>query len=538
MTRGGEPLGIYHQPFKERERTMKNQRQRMLTIVCAFALATNSLTAFAQGAPQEKPQPERERRITIERDGFGIVIAGPGQEAGIPAPPPPDWMQVSPGGFYSFEGNSFAFVSSEMSFGNKVVKGAPYSAETVTETIQTLSDGNRIIRRTTGAVYRDSEGRIRSEQTLGAIGPWAPAGDSPRTIAINDPVEGINYILEPNNKTARKLVFPKLRVAASAPISKTNAQKLAGAALQGNAINKVQPAYPQIAKAAGAQGPVQVSVTINEAGEVESASIISGHPLLRDAALEAAKQWRFKPTEVDGKTVKVQGTLTFNFTLSEGKKAEPGDSPALLRRQAVSSKGKTESLGKQVIEGIEAEGTRVTFTIAAGAIGNEQPINIISERWYSPELQTVVMSKNSDPRSGETIYRLTNINRNEPDHSLFEVPADYTIKDDLRTVQEKLLGSASKHLSVSGGVLQGSAIRKVQPPYPPSAKAAGAQGAVQVQIVVSEAGEVEAASVLSGHELLREAALEAAKQWRFKPTESEGRPVKVQGILTFNFTLN
>jgi hypothetical protein len=88
-----------------------------------------------------------------------------------------------------------------------------------------------------------------------------------------------------------------------------------------------------------------------------------------------------------------------------------------------------EELGKQNIEGVEAEGTRTTVTIPAGEIGNERAIEIVSERWYSPELQLVVMTRHSDPRSGETTYKLTNINRSEPAKSLFEVPADYTIKE-------------------------------------------------------------------------------------------------------------
>jgi len=88
-----------------------------------------------------------------------------------------------------------------------------------------------------------------------------------------------------------------------------------------------------------------------------------------------------------------------------------------------------ESLGNQTIEGVQAEGTRFTTTIPAGEIGNEQPIEIVSESWFSPELQTVVMTRHSDPRTGETTYRLTNINRSEPARSLFEVPSDYTIQE-------------------------------------------------------------------------------------------------------------
>jgi len=94
-----------------------------------------------------------------------------------------------------------------------------------------------------------------------------------------------------------------------------------------------------------------------------------------------------------------------------------------------------------------------------------------------------------------------------------------------------------KKLTVSGGVLQGKAITKVQPPYPPIAKAARAAGAVQVQVTISEEGRVIEAAVIAGHPLLRDAALQAAKRWTFQPTELSGVPVKVQGILTFNFTL-
>jgi hypothetical protein len=109
---------------------------------------------------------------------------------------------------------------------------------------------------------------------------------------------------------------------------------------------------------------------------------------------------------------------------------QPGGPPVEhFRISADPRNSKTESLGKQVVEGVEAEGTRTTITIPAGEIGNEQAINIVSERWYSPELQVIVMSKNNDPLVGETVYRLTNITRGEPSHSLFEVPADYTVKE-------------------------------------------------------------------------------------------------------------
>jgi hypothetical protein len=90
---------------------------------------------------------------------------------------------------------------------------------------------------------------------------------------------------------------------------------------------------------------------------------------------------------------------------------------------------KTESLGVQTMEGVSVEGKRTTRTIPAGQIGNVQPIETVSEVWFSPDLQVVVMSKHSDPRFGETTYQLTGIQRAEPDHSLFEVPPGYTTQN-------------------------------------------------------------------------------------------------------------
>jgi hypothetical protein len=98
------------------------------------------------------------------------------------------------------------------------------------------------------------------------------------------------------------------------------------------------------------------------------------------------------------------------------------------RRGGDQSNVTTTSLGTQTINGVTAEGTHTTRTIPAGAIGNANAIVITNERWYSPDLQTVVMSKRSDPFMGETTFQLTNIQKQEPEASLFQVPADYAVK--------------------------------------------------------------------------------------------------------------
>ena len=111
-----------------------------------------------------------------------------------------------------------------------------------------------------------------------------------------------------------------------------------------------------------------------------------------------------------------------------------GGSPGVEQRVWVNSnedgEAKTESLGTQTIEGVPATGTRTTRTIPAGEIGNERPIEITSEVWTSTDLQMVVMSKRNDPRIGETVYKLTNIQRAEPDPSLFQVPSGFSVNQE------------------------------------------------------------------------------------------------------------
>ncbi len=88
-----------------------------------------------------------------------------------------------------------------------------------------------------------------------------------------------------------------------------------------------------------------------------------------------------------------------------------------------------ETLGTQTIEGVIAQGTRWTMTYPAGSMGNDGPITVVSEDWFSAELKVSVLSKSSDPRSGESTMKLTNLSQAEPDASLFQVPGDYTIED-------------------------------------------------------------------------------------------------------------
>ena len=317
---------------------MKSYRNGLFAMFYFLFTMTTGWVILGQAPSKEKPQPNPDVEIVIEE----VAVAPP------PGGEDPVVFNQEVITEKTGEG-TIGWVANEMSFEGKAVKGAPYSAEAVTEAIQTLSDGNRIQRKSSSSVYRDSDGRTRREQTLDAIGPWATAsGDAPQVIFINDPVGRVHYILNQREHSARKLPAPSFGARLSA------------------------------APAGETPGPGKRMKFLRSMGPEGSVSAV----------------------------------------------AESGF------QAAFSSKPQTESLGKRVIEGLQAEGTRSTVTLPAGQIGNELPIQIISERWYSPEIQAVVMSKHSDPRMGETTYRLTNVNRSEQPHSLFEVPSDYTIKED------------------------------------------------------------------------------------------------------------
>lgn len=128
-----------------------------------------------------------------------------------------------------------------------------------------------------------------------------------------------------------------------------------------------------------------------------------------------------------------------NYILNENKKtAMTFDHPAganeqgrrMMKQKMNAGENpnvQTVSLGTKTINGLTVQGTRRTRTIPVGQIGNDKPIVITREEWYSPDLQIVISSTRSDPRFGTTTFQLTNINRSEPPQSLFIVPPDYTV---------------------------------------------------------------------------------------------------------------
>jgi hypothetical protein len=257
-----------------------------------------------------------------------------------------------------------------------VVKGAPYSAEATTEIVQVLADGNRIANKSSNKSYRDSEGRTRVEITPGATGAWMPDMKQFSVTVIDDPVSGDHITLNNNNKQATRFSF-KGAGGTTTSVSGTT--------------GRVQSVTTMVMRTSGDPAlPMPVPMPLPA-----PAPMAGGHA---NAAFVQS-----------GAGVNVN----VNAFYSSDMKVDV----------------KKESLGKQVIEGVECTGTKETSTVPAGAVGNDRAIETVTEHWYSAELQLDVMTKTTDPRFGETTYRLGNIIRAEQPRSLFEVPADYKLEE-------------------------------------------------------------------------------------------------------------
>lgn len=220
----------------------------------------------------------------------------------------------------------------------RIVTGAPFMAESVTEVVQTAVDGSHVKHATTAVVARDTYGRTRFSQNLSLLLP-----NGPRVLTvIRDPVAGVSYVMDSRESVAQRQPIPT--------------------ASSGRGI------------AAGTQ---------------------TWSP--QEAATKVARQ-------------SVKSMLS-------------------ARSAALAQTIQTDAaaLSDEIVEGVTASGSRVSAVVPAGQIGNDRPLTFSSEAWYSPELGIIVMSKISDPVTGDTNFRLTKLRRGEPSPDLFAVPAGYRI---------------------------------------------------------------------------------------------------------------
>jgi hypothetical protein len=275
--------------------------------------------------------------------------------------------------------NAVAGSYQEFGWMSGTTKGAPFTAQQSTESTQTLADGTHITRTNTVTYIRDSQGRVRRED--------------PNSISITDPVGGMTYRFEKGSHSGMK-----------APLLHNSVVIFDNSGLSYNLElkEKAQALVKEQQDSADQEKRIGEAVTAGVARE-------------------------------DQQKIELEAGAREKMTAAGGGRGGRGTITPMDNKNETQ-----ESLGSQMMEGVMVDGTRTTVVIPAGQIGNDRPIAIVTERWYSPELQITVMSRHTDPRLGETITKYTGIQRAEPDSALFQVPAGYTLREEPRRVVKDL----------------------------------------------------------------------------------------------------
>jgi hypothetical protein len=276
----------------------------------------------------------------------------------------------------------------------KGIKGAPYSAEAINERVQNLADGNQISNKTSSMSYRNAAGSTRQE--------ISDAKGELRTIVINNVTEGSIITLHPQDKTATRMVIKEFEGMGEEARAKIEQLRKDGRLVRGERVERSGGPGEEIVIKRVERIDGEARQRIQENVRVQVAkSIGEGKAMAEWGALRAPEMAAHMAPVIAG----AFGDMKW------------------------SGKATTKDLGTKEIDGVKAEGKLRSYEIPAGEMGNRNAIVVSDESWYSPELQVTLYSKHSDPRSGERIYRLANLKREEPAASLFSVPAGYTVKE-------------------------------------------------------------------------------------------------------------
>jgi hypothetical protein len=348
--------------------------------------------AAARAAARARADGERAR---IDAEGARIEAEGAAQ-----------WARD----FAEHMQSSMTFMFADRAGRGRVVKGQPYSADVVTETNQTLPDGNVISHRKVNKVFRDGEGRTRQETYR---------TDKLRSIYISDPVAGMAYTVLPDSKIAIAIPRVDLTHFHTAPRARVERIERVERDKSGKTSTETETSSD------GRRVIVRTRTTDGEPGVREEVRV----QVVRvgdDSNIVIAPTPPTPPTPPIPPRAVVPPVAP--IPPIPPMAAIPGVNTMRFESTSHLGKGETKSLGNKDFEGVKAEGKSTTWTIPAGQIGNRNPINVTSESWYSPDLQVTVYSRHNDPRTGESVYRLASIKRTEPQADLFKVPEGYSIK--------------------------------------------------------------------------------------------------------------
>ena len=293
----------------------------------------------------------------------------------------------------------------------RVVKGAPYCADATHETIQPLADGNRIVRKQSTRLCRDGEGRTRREvqRTQGA-------GKGDKLVYFRDPVAKEAWIYNPETKAVRRLL-------GGGGMAWAQGDHEAWQRWGREFSQRMREQFKDLPRPPQPPQPPKAQEAPAAPKAPEPAVVVETDVMVKGAEDEPRRQR-------DVRVIRLSD-LPAGVHMAPLPPMPPmPPMPALVGQGwswghfAPRGEPVVTALPAKEIEGVKVTGERSTWTIEAGKLGNEKPILITREVWTSPELSLTVHSRDFDPRSGEVLYRLHNIQRGEPDAALMRLPAD------------------------------------------------------------------------------------------------------------------
>jgi len=325
-------------------------------------------------------------------------------------------------------------------------------------------------------------------------------------------------------------------------------------------IRPVHPTYPPLARQARIQGTVVLKIVIAKSGDVQDVQLVSGHPMLAPAAIAAVKQWKYQPYLVNGDPADVETAVQVNFKIADDTSALQGGVPA---QGSAGSSSETVGLAAprvRVSEAVmrsfrivkvdpiyppsaiqEALQGQVTLDVLIDKSGDVAKISVMSSHpvFAQPAIDAVKQWRytpyllNGEPVDVQTIVRMN-----------FTLPPE---RDSEGTVADAPLiadaaltapgASRPLRVRVSSGVAGKLLLAKVAPLYPNDAREARIQGTVILKVNIDPEGNVYNAELISGHPLLAPAAIEAVKQWKYRPYLLNGSPIEVETQVQVNFVL-
>lgn len=372
----------------------------------------------------------------------------------------------------------------------------------------------------------------------------------------------------PADEARRKEIeqlLAQVKLNTSGEINQQMIEKLATeqAASQGDRkprlLSHTEARYTDDARAKGIEGKVILGFTVDHDGVPQGIQVKQSlYPSLDQAAIEAVREWRFSPGMKNGQTVSTWLEVQVNFNLYQDPQKEREASER--REKELNEKAQTNGqqeirvrMGNEAARRAEREAEEKRNAILAGmaritmdhaiqiatskAPGKVMECSLVGEHWEGaaelakPSLvlyHVIILSEDATPTK-------THVLVNALDGSVFRVSKEEKRQEEEMTGYANYTSEGATRRSINGGVLNGKAASMPAPQYPAIARAAHADGAVNVQILIDEGGNVIEATPVSGHPLLRAAAVAAAKEAKFTTTRLNGEPVRVSGVLVYNF---